>query len=61
MVESTSLEVFKNLVDVMLRDMVWTTSLPSGALRSVRRQLVLMILQVFSNLKKSMILYQKVI
>lgn len=36
MVESTSLEVFKNLVDVMLRDMVWTTSLPSGALRSVR-------------------------
>lgn len=50
MLELPSLEVFKNCVDVVLRDMIqWEISV-------VGRQLDWIILEVFSNLGDSMIL-----
>ena len=51
-VESPSLDVFNNHLDVALRDMIWRRVVRV----MVRLWLDLMILKVFSNLSNSMIL-----
>ena len=53
-VESPSLDVFKNRLDVVLRDMIEQSVVSWGS--TVRSQLDLMIFKVFPNLSNSMIL-----